>query len=256
MTEEDARLPAYSLDSQAAVGALKPVPPFPQRDALPVYAIAYALLRSYYGVATRLRVEGRDYVPLQGGVVVACNHTRGNDYFALGMASPRQIYFMGKAEAFETYRIVGALLRAGGSISVARGAGDLEALAQAVKVVRDGHLLGMFPEGHRSPDGRLQRGKTGATRIALEAGAPVLPAVVIGAEAGFKNFPRFWDRKLLLVRFGAPFYLEGTASDRASVVNGTKRIMRSIAALLPEEMRGEYASDVDTQRRGRTTRTS
>ncbi len=239
----DSIAPERTEAAQAAhVPQIKAVPPFPQRDALPVYAIAYHLLRAYYGIAARLRVEGAEYVPRSGGAVVVCNHTLGNDYFPLGMASPRQIYYMVKAEAFDYLPGLGAIMRAGGCIPVARGAGDTEALAVAIQTVREGKLLGMFPEGHRSPNGQLQKGKTGATRIALEAGVPVLPAGVIGAEAGYKNFPRFWRRPIVLVRFGEPFLLEGTPQDRAAVVRGTKRIMTSIARLLPEEMRGVWSA--------------
>lgn len=230
---------------------MKNVPAFPPRGSLPVYAIAFTILRAYYAVAARLRVEGLEHVPTSGGCVVVCNHTRGNDYFPLGLAAPRQIYYMVKSEAFRWNPVLGAILRSGGCIPVDRGAGDAAALDLSVQTVRDGHMLGMFPEGHRSPDARLQKGKTGAARIALHAGAPILPAAVVGAEVGYKNFPRFWKRPVILVRFGAPYVLEGADSDRAAVANGTRRIMRSIAALLPDEMRGEYSDAAEEARRQR-----
>jgi 1-acyl-sn-glycerol-3-phosphate acyltransferase len=208
------------------------------------YYIAAVLFHFLYAIASRFRVEGIENVPMEGGAIVVCNHTKGHDYVPLGISSPRQIFFMAKAEAFEFNWFLRFILLQGGVFPVDRNKGDIHALETAVAIVNSGKLLGMFPEGHRSPDGKLQRGKTGATRIALQAGAPIVPAAVIGAEAAWHNFPRFWRRKYMVVRFGTPFHLEGSANDRAAVAAGTRRIMHEIAALLPEEMRGEWSGNV------------
>lgn len=217
----------------------------PQQRVGWVYFLIHFLCRLYLWPACRIRIEGAEHLPLHGGGVIVCNHTRGHDYVPLGMGAPRQIFFMAKAEAFGYSPILRYILEQGGVFPVDRRKGDLHALEVAVQIVQSGKLLGMFPEGHRSPDGTLQRGKTGATRIALQSGAPVIPAAVIGAHAAFTNFPRFWRRTLLVVRYGEPYLLAGTPTDRAAIAAGTRRIMNSIAALLPPELRGEWSGDLN-----------
>lgn len=217
--------------------------PILPRESTFIYKIAYFLIEVYYTFACRLRVEGGENVPKTGACMVVCNHTRGNDYFPLGISVDRQIWYMAKVEAYRIHPVIGWILHKGGSIPVDRGKGDREALRVAVETVHSGKLLGMFPEGHRSPDGTLQKGHTGATRIALETKVLIVPVGVIGAERAWRNFPRFWSRPDLIVRFGKPYYLEGKdASDRGAVLDGTRRIMLSIAELLPEEMRGAWGA--------------
>lgn len=211
-------------------------------DASRFYKLIYIVLHVWLSSIARLRVEGREHVPQTGGLVLVCNHTGGVDFIALGLALKRQVHYMGKEEAFGLNPLLALILKGGGVISVRRGAGDLEALHTAAEVVRAGRVLGMFPEGTRSKTGMLQRGHTGATRIALEAGVPVLPAVVLNARAPFANFPRFWRRPTVTVRFGPPFTLAGkSAHERKAVAEGTRRIMTAIAGLLPPEMRGSWA---------------
>jgi 1-acyl-sn-glycerol-3-phosphate acyltransferase len=214
-------------------------------DATGFYKLVYVVLSAWLALIGKLRVEGREHIPRTGGVVLVCNHTGGVDFVALGLALTRQVHFMGKEEAWGYNRLLALILKWGGAISVRRGAGDLEALRLAVSVVQAGRVLGMFPEGTRSKTGALQRGHTGATRIALESGVPVLPAAVINARAPFANFPRFWRRPVVTVRFGAPFTLAGKAArDRAAVAQGTRQIMASIACLLPAELRGSWGESM------------
>lgn len=207
------------------------------------FGVGYIAFRLFFAVSSRMRIEGEENVPMQGGAMVVCNHTRGHDYCPLGIGAPRQLNYMAKAEAFNYHWFLRMLFEHGGVFPVEREKGDKHALDVAVSVVQSGKLLGMFPEGTRSPDGTLQRGKTGAARIALESGAPVVPAAVIGAEAALHHFPRFWRRNYLVVRFGKPFVLEGDPNDRVAIAAGTRRIMNEIAALLPPEMRGEWSGD-------------
>ena len=236
------------------LGPSKPAAYFPQRNANWIYWIACMYLRIYYLFAAQVRVEGIENVPRKGGGVVVCNHGPGNDYFPLGISLPRMPRIMAKIEIFQWHPILNYIMTTGGAIPVDRGAGDKEALRTSVEAVRAGELLAMFPEGHRSDDGKLQQAKTGATRIALEANVPVIPVGVINAAAGWDNFPRFWKRPVVLVRIGKPFVLEGKGGqDRAAVVAGTRRIMLSIAELLPYDMRGVWADgEAHTTRAERT----
>jgi 1-acyl-sn-glycerol-3-phosphate acyltransferase len=186
----------------------------------------------------RLEIEGEEYLPRAGGAVVACNHTRGPDYVIVGYASPRQIFYMAKAEIFAYHPWLVRLVTMAGAFPVQRGQADQQAIEQAVAMVRDGHLLGMFPEGTRSRDGRLQKAKLGVARIALGAGRPIVPVVVINSETVLRDVLKFRRRPLVVVRFGPPIAaLEG--EDLQAL---TDRVMHQMAQLLPPERRGYYAA--------------
>ena len=213
---------------------------FPSDSTL-FYTLVHTFFRILLILMMRLRIEGREHLPRSGSCILACNHTFGHDYFTLGVATPRKIVFMVKVEALNYHPFITWMLRTGGVVPVHRGVADVDALKTAVGLVKSGRMLGMFPEGTRSPNGVLQSGKPGTALIALDAKAPIVPAVVIGSEAGWKNAPRFWKRPEVIVRFGPPFMLEGDSSrSRPAVVAGTKRIMTEIAALLPPDQRGEW----------------
>lgn len=217
---------------------------FGSKDGTWFYRLIQTVLWIYIRILGKQRVIGAENLPMTGGGVVVCNHTRGNDYFNLGVGAPRQIFFMVKGEAWSYNKILTGIVNGAGCIPVRRGTGDVEALQLATDIVKGGKLLGMFPEGTRSPDGVLQKGKTGAARVALEAGVLVIPTSVVGAAEAKSNFPRFWRRPTVTLRIGVPFLLEGeNGSDRRAVVDGSKRIMREIAALLPPEMRGEWSEE-------------
>lgn len=201
-----------------------------------VYTIAWRILGPLF---CRLRVTGRDNVPKDGGCIVVSNHMPGFDFVLLGIGAPRQLYYMAKSEAFKN-PLLGNFLLSVGTFPVARGARDKNALQNAANFVQKGnHVLGMFPEGTRSRNGVLGRGKSGASRIAMETGAPVVPAVVINSEKIFKRFGRF-PRTEVFVKFGEPFYCEGDTNDTAAVRANTQRIMYEIAQLLPPERRGQH----------------
>lgn len=202
-----------------------------------VWRIAWLLVAPLKQLLVKLRVEGLEHVPREGGAVIACNHTLGPDYIVLAYASPRELYYMAKAEAFEWHPILTKILLGGGVFPVRRGKNDVAALQNAVELARSGKLIGMFPEGTRSRTAALTRAKTGAARIALEAGVPVIPAAVIGAQKIGKDW-RPWRRTEVIVRFGSPLYRQGNGDIARQY---TDEIMLAIAALLPPEQRGEYA---------------
>lgn len=188
----------------------------------------------------RLRLEGRENLPLSSGGVVACNHNYGFDFVYLAYASPRELRFMAKAEAFGWSPLLAAFLRAGGAFPVRRGQGDSAAIDTAVDIVRGGELIAMFPEGTRSRDGALLRGRTGAARIALAANAPVIPVAVINSQAMFKLSK--W-RPTVTVRFGKPVAWVPGENEAASARAFIDTVMLEIAALLPEGARGYYGPE-------------
>jgi 1-acyl-sn-glycerol-3-phosphate acyltransferase len=189
----------------------------------------------------RLQIEGEEHIPRTGGCVVASNHTRGPDYVIVGYASPRQIYYMAKAEIFAFHPLLDKLVTSAGAFPVRRGQGDTSAIDQAVAMVKSGHLLGMFPEGTRSKTGALQRGKPGAARIALGAQVAIVPVVVINSEPVLRDVLKFQRRPLVVVRFGPPVAPAGGADNAEDVQRLTTKMMLALADLLPEERRGYYA---------------
>lgn len=220
------------------------MPKYERRIWWAVWA-GYNLLRPFF---CRVVVEGRENIPMKSGAVIACNHSFGPDYALLAFACPREVCFMAKAEVFTWNPIISAILRAGGAFPVQRGKGDTVAIDTAVQLAEGGDLIAMFPEGTRSKDGKLMRGKTGAARIALAAGVPIVPAVVINAAAVFKR--KGWRRPVVTVRFGEPVTWHGIPTQngeddpeiaRAYIDN----VMGEIALMLPAELRGEYADAPD-----------
>ncbi len=146
-----------------------------------VWAIGRPTIGTVVRVAARLKVYGRERVPLQGGIVVACNHFHWLDPAALGAASPRTLYYMAKIEA---HRIpgLGEMIRAFGCFPVRRGESDREAVRAMRQVVRDGLALGLFAEGTRQRSGEPGEVQPGAAMVALQEDVPVVPVAVHGSQ--------------------------------------------------------------------------
>jgi 1-acyl-sn-glycerol-3-phosphate acyltransferase len=165
--------------------------------------VAWALARPTIGsVATlfsRLRVYGRERVPLEGGIVVASNHFSWLDPVVLGVASPRVLYYMAKIEAHRAPGL-GALIRAFGCFPVRRGESDREAVRLMRSIVADGHALGLFAEGTRQRSGVPGPIQPGAAMVALQEGAPILPIAVHGTQVwrvgGFQPVSLAWGEPM------------------------------------------------------------
>lgn len=219
----------------------------PPRDAIWTWKGVHLFVSAVKPLFCRFAVEGRDNIPATGGCVLTCNHTMGPDFLAVSYLSPRQIHFMVKAEIMDKNRRLGQFLAYNGCFPVRRGDGDKEAINHAVDLVKSGHVLGMFPEGTRSRSGRLQRGRTGAAYVAIQAQAPVVPAVVIDSESIFRrsNFLSLKPRVLVTAKVGAPIAPPTDLDDRRSLRSFTREIMDAIAAMLPVELRDEAVEVAD-----------
>ena len=195
----------------------------------PLYFVAASLSWPVVKGLYRLRARGLEHVPA-GGFVLAANHTSNFDPWPLGIPflPKRQLRFMAKAELFNP--ILAPILRAGGAFKVRRGEGDVEAMRTAAQLAREGEIVVMFPEGTRQKKGlrkkREARPHTGAARIALSAGVPLVPAAIAGTDRLSRLGP-------LSVAYGEPIDvsdLEGIETKRAAAI-ATERLMKAIDEL-------------------------
>ena len=203
--------------------------------------------------------EGTENVPREGPAILASNHLSFADHFFGPLPLPRKVTFLAKAEYFTGRGLKGlvskAFFRGVGQIPVDRGGGEASerALATGLRVLAGGRLLGIYPEGTRSPDGRLYRGKTGVARLALESGAPVIPTAMVGT---FDFMPpgRLWPRLRIRpgVRFGKPLDFSrysGLASDHMVLRAVTDEIMYALMELSGQEYVDEYAQRAKSRTR-------
>jgi 1-acyl-sn-glycerol-3-phosphate acyltransferase len=173
----------------------------------------------------RLRVYGRDRVPLTGGCVYACNHFHWLDPAALGAASPRTVYFMAKMEAHRMPG-VGQLIRFFGTFPVRRGESDREAVRMMRKIVHDGHALGLFAEGTRQRSGVPGDVQPGAAMVALQEGVPVIPVAVHGSYTWKPgNFHP------VSIAFGNPMTFDGLSSGGRGYREASTQIQAEILRL-------------------------
>src|SRR5450432_4667259 len=175
------------------------------------YWVVKAILAPILRLVFRPWAEGADYVPRTGPAILASNHLSFSDHFFAPLPLPRKVVFLAKSEYFTGRGLKGLVSRAFfagvGQIPVDRAGGEASerALRTGLRVLSDGYLLGIYPEGTRTPDGRLYRGKTGVARLALEARAPVIPCAMVGTFELLppgKVVPRVRIRPG--VRFGTP----------------------------------------------------
>lgn len=186
------------------------------------------------------KVEGLDRIPRKGPLILASNHLNLADPPILTAIIPRRIAWLAKKELFD-FPVIGMLYHFYGCIPVRRFHADLRALRRSEQALREGLVLGMFPEGTRSGGKGLGPGEPGTALLALRTDAPILPVAIWGTES--IKLPRdFFRRTSVHVVFGEPFRLpRAERVTKRTVDEGTETIMRKIAELLPERYRGAYA---------------
>ncbi len=200
------------------------------RPPLAYQAVAVLSWPVLYGLF-RLRARGRGNLPATGGYVLACNHVSSLDPWPLGLPLwPRRwLRFMAKSELY--WWPLSLVLNGAGAFKIRRGLGDREAIETAIQLAREGHVVAMFPEGTRRAKGLVKkheaRPRSGAARIALEAGVPLVPAAVAGTDRLLKLGP-------LRIAYGAPIEMDdlrGSDDTRAASQEATNRLMARIAEL-------------------------
>lgn len=195
-----------------------------------LYGVFRAMFRGYFKVFHHWQVSGREHVPLDGAVIIASNHISNLDPPLVGSGCARKVNFMAKAELFKI-PVVGWLIRDFGAFPVRRGAGDRAALRTVFKLLENGEVLGLFPEGTRSKSGETEEGQSGAATFALRSGATVVPAAIIGPVEMFKPVKLIYGKPVDLSRF------QGVKANKEMIAEATQDIMNAIETLI-EEHRG------------------
>ena len=208
--------------------------------------------------------EGTENVPREGPAIIASNHLSFSDHFFGPLPLPRKVVYLAKAEYFTGRGVKGLVSKAFfsgvGQIPVDRTGGEASerALRTGLRVLAEGNLLGIYPEGTRTPDGRLYRGKTGVARLALESRVPVIPCAMVGTfefQPPGKIRPRLTIRPG--VRFGKPLDFSryyDMASDRLVLRAVTDEIMYALMNLSGQEYVDMYAASAKSAKGAKGSR--
>ncbi|MGO4459006.1 lysophospholipid acyltransferase family protein [Streptomyces sp. M-16] len=220
------------------------------------HLLKHVLLGPLLRLLFRPRIEGLENIPAEGAAIVAGNHLSFSDHFLMPAILRRRITFLAKAEYFTgpglKGRLTAAFFRSAGQIPVDRSGKDAgqAALREGLGVLAGGELLGIYPEGTRSHDGRLYKGKVGVAAMALGAGVPVVPCAMVGTfeiQPPGRRIPKI---RRVTIRFGAPMEFSryaGMERERAVLRAVTDEIMYAILGLSGQEYVDRYASEVKAE---------
>ncbi len=205
-----------------------------------LYWTVWIIVRGFARLLFHLQVSGQDHIPRTGGVLIAANHASYLDIPILGCALPRRASFIGRMDLFAG--IVGSVLRYLGWIPIRRGQVDRKAFDEAVRRLKAGQVVVIYPEGTRTEDGQLQPGKPGIGMMAATAGCPVLPALLEGTYDALPPGAHWIRLRPIRVAFGEPIdfsaALESESEDKMKSVyqQFSQEIMDRIAALRKENV--------------------
>jgi 1-acyl-sn-glycerol-3-phosphate acyltransferase len=212
------------------------------------YGILRAFLTPFLMVLFRPKVKGLRHVPGSGPVIIASNHLSFSDSIFMPLVVPRKVTFLAKSDYFTSPGPKGLLKKltfiALGQVPVDRSGGRRSeaALITGLKVLAEGKCLGIYPEGTRSPDGRLYKGRSGIARLAIESGSPVIPVAMFNTEKIQPTgtvVPKVMRVEMI---FGEPMYFEGDSTDLQHLRDVTDKIMHTIQALSGQEYVDTYAT--------------
>lgn len=213
--------------------------------------LKWIALGPFLRIIFRPHAQGLENVPAEGPAILACNHLSYADWLFMPLTLPRRVTFVAKAEYFTTPGVKGFFQKmffsGVGQVPIDRASGSAAAgaMASAAKILEAGDLFGIFPEGTRSHDGKLYRGKTGVARLALTTGVPVIPVAVVGTDVVAPPGKTFGSFTRPQVRFGEPLDFsryEGMENDRYVLRSVTDEIMYEIMRLSGQEYVDKYAA--------------
>ena len=211
------------------------------------YGTLRAFLTPILMLTFRPKVRGLRNVPTRGPVIIASNHLSFSDSIFMPLVVPRKVTFLAKSEYFTSPGPKGFIKKltfiALGQVPVDRSGGRRSeaALITGLKVLADGDCLGIYPEGTRSPDGRLYKGRTGIARLAIESGAPVIPVAMFNTDKIQPTGKVIPNVKRVEMSFGKPMYFEGDPTDLELLRDVTDDIMNAIQAMSGQEYIDIYA---------------
>ncbi|MFE5805710.1 lysophospholipid acyltransferase family protein [Streptomyces sp. NPDC056491] len=220
------------------------------------HLLKHVLLGPMLRLLFRPRIEGLENIPAEGAAIVAGNHLSFSDHFLMPAILKRRITFLAKAEYFTGPGVKGRLtaffFRSAGQIPVDRSGKNAgqAALREGLGVLAKDELLGIYPEGTRSHDGRLYKGKVGVAAMALGAGVPVVPCAMVGTfeiQPPGKKIPKI---RRVTIRFGEPLDFSryaGMEGERAVLRAVTDEIMYAILGLSGQEYVDRYAGEVKAE---------
>lgn len=183
--------------------------------------------RAFFGILFRPKILGAENIPAEGGFILSANHLSNWDPPFLATFIEREVCYMAKEELFKN-PIFAAAIRALHVFPVKRGAADKNAIKNAVKILKGGGCLGLFPEGTRSKTGKIGKAESGVSLIASMTKVPIIPAAIVNTEKIFSaavKFPR------LAIVFGKPISFSGNAKDKDELANFAQEIMIEVAKL-------------------------
>lgn len=192
------------------------------------YQFAKTVVATLLKPSFRIKVIGKENFPKDGGVLLCSNHINNLDPPVVGITCPRPVSFMAKAELFEV-PILGHIVRKVRAFPVKRGMSDREALRNGLKILKDGHVLGLFPEGTRSKNGELGKGLAGAGFFAMRTDAKIVPCAIVG---DYKFLRR------ITVIYGKPLNFVEMREKKASAEEATDYIMQGIKELIDSHNKG------------------
>jgi len=203
-----------------------------------LYNFGRALFRIFFDIFCAVEVEGEENVPAEGGLVLAPNHISYLDPPLTGSVLDRPVYFMAKRELF-SIPVLGFLIRRTHAFPVSRGEVDRTAIRNAQQLLEDGKALVIFPEGTRSPDGKLQDAELGFAMIATRAKVPVVPVAISGADRVMPRGSFLIRPAKIKVTFGKAIMCDSDDNcriNRKALQPFADNIMKSINSMLPENM--------------------
>ena len=204
-----------------------------------LYRFAWLVARTFFALCP-MQVIGHEKVPKSGAAVLAANHVSYLDPPAIGCALRRECWFVAKAELF-TLPVLGPLLPHLHAFPVRRGTADRTAIRRCVELLGEGKLVTVFPEGTRSPDGRLMKAEPGIGIIALWARVPVVPVALTGTDRALPRHSPFLRPAPITVRIGDPLTFDDLRAewrDREAVEEVGRRVMEAIGNLLAKDNPG------------------